>query len=58
MIRQLFASQMDALEQTIQQTVSILSRITNYTSIMLGPELYDNKLKHLQVIPLQSIGWL
>ncbi len=54
MIRQLFASQMDALEQTIQQTVSILSRITNYTSIMLGPELYDNKLKHLQVIPLHD----
>ncbi|PTX64843.1 heat-inducible transcription repressor HrcA [Melghirimyces profundicolus] len=53
-IRRLFTSQMDALEQTIQQTVSILSRITNYTSIMLGPELYDNKLKHLQVIPLND----
>ncbi|MFD1425645.1 heat-inducible transcriptional repressor [Kroppenstedtia sanguinis] len=53
-IRQLFASQMEALEQTIQQTVSILSRITNYTSIILGPELYDNKLKHLQVIPLHD----
>ncbi|OYD07649.1 heat-inducible transcriptional repressor HrcA [Paludifilum halophilum] len=51
-VRRLFASQMDALEQTIQQTVSILSRITNYTSILLGPELYDNKLKHLQVVPL------
>lgn len=54
MVRRLFASQMDALEQTIQQTVSILSRITNYTSIMLGPELYDNKLKHLQVISLHD----
>ncbi|SMO50535.1 heat-inducible transcriptional repressor HrcA [Melghirimyces algeriensis] len=54
MIHRLFSSHMDALEQTIQQTVSILSRITNYTSIMLGPELYDNKLKHLQVVPLND----
>ncbi|QKG84961.1 heat-inducible transcriptional repressor HrcA [Kroppenstedtia pulmonis] len=51
-VRRLFASQMDALEQTIQQTASILSQITNYTSILLGPELYENKLKHLQVVPL------
>jgi heat-inducible transcriptional repressor len=53
-IRRLFASQMDALEKTIEQTATILSRITNYTSIILGPELFDNKLKHLQVVPLNE----
>lgn len=53
-VRRLFASQMDALEQTIEQTASILSRMTNYTSIILGPELYDNKLKHLQVVPVNE----
>ncbi|MFC4076755.1 heat-inducible transcriptional repressor HrcA [Salinithrix halophila] len=53
-VRRLFTSQMDALELTIQQTVSILSKITNYTSIILGPEVYHNKLKHLQVIPLNE----
>ncbi|MDA8354301.1 MAG: heat-inducible transcriptional repressor HrcA [Firmicutes bacterium] len=54
MIRELFASQMNEVEQTIQETASILSRVTNYTSIMLGPELYDNKLKYLQVFPLND----
>ncbi|PTM59504.1 heat-inducible transcriptional repressor HrcA [Desmospora activa] len=53
-VRRLFASKMDALEQTIEQTASILSRMTNYTSIILGPELYDNKLKHLQVVPVNE----
>jgi heat-inducible transcriptional repressor len=51
-VRRLFASHMDALEQTIQQTASILSKLTNYTSIILGPEVFENRLKHLQVIPL------
>ncbi|SFS82475.1 heat-inducible transcriptional repressor HrcA [Marininema halotolerans] len=53
-VRELFTSQMDAVELTIQQTVSILSRLTNYTSIILGPEAIHNKLKHLQVIPLNE----
>ncbi|SDW15713.1 heat-inducible transcription repressor HrcA [Marininema mesophilum] len=53
-VRELFASQMDAVELTIQQTGSILSRLTNYTSIILGPEAIHNKLKHLQVIPLNE----
>ncbi|GGE14493.1 heat-inducible transcription repressor HrcA [Marinithermofilum abyssi] len=51
-VRRLFTSHMDALEQTIQQTAFILSKLTNYTSIILGPEVFENRLKHLQVIPL------
>jgi heat-inducible transcriptional repressor len=43
---------MDRVEQAIQHTTTILSQLTNYMTIILGPKISENKLKHLQVIPL------
>jgi len=51
-IKALFKEKFYEMEKVIQQTAIILSELTNYTSIILGPELYDTKLKHLQIIPL------
>ena len=53
-LRSLFALKMDELEQTIEQTATILSQITNYTTIILGPQVFGNRLKHLQVVPLSQ----
>lgn len=42
------------IEEVVQKTAEILSDLTNYTSIILGPEVYDAKLKQLQIIPLSD----
>ncbi|HLR61116.1 MAG TPA: heat-inducible transcriptional repressor HrcA [Lentibacillus sp.] len=41
-------------EQIVQSSAEILSRITNYTSIILGPEVFETKLKQLQIISLSE----
>jgi heat-inducible transcriptional repressor len=52
--KQFFATRVNELEKVVQQTATILSQLTNYTSIMLGPEMPKETLKHLQIIPLSE----
>ena len=42
------------LEKIAQMSAEVLSELTNYTSIILGPEMTETKLKQLQIIPLSS----
>lgn len=51
-IEGLFAERLVELEKMAKQSAKILSDFTNYTSIVLGPEVFDTKLKHIQLIPL------
>ncbi len=51
-IKSLFAQKIHEVEQVIEQSAQILSKLTSYTSIVLGPEIFDTTLKHLQIIPL------
>jgi heat-inducible transcriptional repressor len=53
-IRSFFAEKMNQLEQIIQHAAMILSNMTNYTSIVLGPETFTNTLKHFQLVPISS----
>ncbi|SHF67791.1 heat-inducible transcriptional repressor HrcA [Ornithinibacillus halophilus] len=39
-------------ETLVQKSAEILSDLTTYTSIILGPEIYETKLKQLQIVPL------
>ncbi|RDW21754.1 heat-inducible transcriptional repressor HrcA [Oceanobacillus chungangensis] len=39
-------------EQIVQMSAELLSELTNYTSIILGPELMETKLKQLQIVTL------
>ena len=41
-------------EQIIQMSAEVLSELTSYTSIILGPELFETKLKQLQIVPLST----
>ncbi|TCS94777.1 heat-inducible transcriptional repressor HrcA [Hazenella coriacea] len=47
-----YTLQMDRIEEVIQQTTSLLSNLTNYMTIILGPKISENRLKHLQIVPL------
>lgn len=39
-------------EQLIQMAAEVLSDLTNYTSIILGPEIFETNLKQIQIVPL------
>jgi len=47
-----FAEKLSALEQVVQHAGTILSNMTNYTSILLGPEVFHTSLRHFQLLPL------
>src|ERR1700730_9637872 len=49
-----FAEKISEVEQVVQQVATVLSGLTNYTSIVLGPEVFNTTLKHLQIIPLNE----
>jgi heat-inducible transcriptional repressor len=53
-LRQFITNKMIELEQVVQQAATILSQLTNYTSIVLGPETQGANLKHVQIIPLNE----
>ncbi|WP_158735050.1 heat-inducible transcriptional repressor HrcA [Alteribacillus sp. YIM 98480] len=53
-VRSLFAEKILEAEQVVKQSATILSDLTSYASIVLGPEVFESKLKHVQIIPLNA----
>ncbi|MCD1258487.1 heat-inducible transcriptional repressor HrcA [Paenibacillus athensensis] len=51
-VKLMFAERIQEMEDVIQHVASMLSGLTNYTSIVLGPEVFSTTLKHLQIVPL------
>lgn len=51
-LKMFFAEKLNADEQVIQHAGTILSHMTNYTSILLGPEVFHTTLRHFQLLPL------
>ncbi|MBN2983285.1 MULTISPECIES: heat-inducible transcriptional repressor HrcA [Cohnella] len=49
-----FAEKMNHWEGVINQAATIVSQLTNYTSIVLGPEMFSTTLKHFQLVPLND----
>ena len=54
MIKSFFADKLQEVEQVIRHVAHIMASLTNYTSIVLGPEVYQTTLKLLQVVPLNQ----
>ncbi|MEE3344101.1 MAG: heat-inducible transcriptional repressor HrcA [Bacilli bacterium] len=53
-LQTIFKNNSLALSDTIRKSIEIVSEITNYTSIVLGSSAKDNKLKKVEVIPLDE----
>ncbi|KYD11610.1 hypothetical protein B4102_1513 [Heyndrickxia sporothermodurans] len=53
-IHSIFAERIYELEKVVQKSAKILSELTNYTSILLGPRVKETKLKRLQIVPLNN----
>jgi len=54
MIHSIFAERIYEMENIAQRSAKILSELTNYTAILLGPAVKENKLKRLQIVPLNQ----
>lgn len=53
-IKDLYDKKTRHIEQVIFQTSKILSDITNYTAVVLGPKLNRISVKHIQLMPIDS----
>lgn len=53
-VKSIFAERIYELEKIVQKSAKILSEMTNYTSIVLGPAVKDHKLKKLQIVPINQ----
>ncbi|MGM9987910.1 MAG: heat-inducible transcriptional repressor HrcA [Bacillaceae bacterium] len=51
-LRTIFEQQLFEIEKVAKHSVNILSEMTNYTSILLGPKMDKHRLKSVQLIPL------
>ncbi|MDQ0205524.1 heat-inducible transcriptional repressor HrcA [Alkalicoccobacillus murimartini] len=53
-IHTVFSSQAQELEEMFRQSARILSEMTSYISIVLGPEMEDARLRSVQIVPLSQ----
>ncbi|WP_139490442.1 heat-inducible transcriptional repressor HrcA [Brevibacillus dissolubilis] len=53
-LKQVFADRIIHFEQVIEHTASILAQMTNYTAIAFGPEIFEHRLRSIQIIPLNE----
>jgi heat-inducible transcriptional repressor len=51
-IHSLFKKQMFEAEQLIKESANILSELTTYTTILLGPDVQKHRVKKFQIVPL------
>ncbi|MBN2604424.1 MAG: heat-inducible transcription repressor HrcA [Bacilli bacterium] len=51
-IDELFNNKEIAREEAIKQAMTLLSQITNYTTIALGPTAYGSRIKKIELVPL------
>ncbi|TVY00508.1 heat-inducible transcriptional repressor HrcA [Cohnella terricola] len=55
-LRTFFAEKMNRWEGIVEHAATILSQMTNYTSIVLGPEMFHTTLKHFQLVPINDVS--
>ncbi|MBP3038925.1 heat-inducible transcriptional repressor HrcA [Bacillaceae bacterium Marseille-Q3522] len=53
-LKSVFAERIVELEKIVQRSAKILSELTNYTSIILGPAVREHRLKKIQIVPLNK----
>lgn len=51
-LRDVFLEKMTETERIFHHTAVVLSQLTQYTSLVLGPRAYQENIRNLQVVPL------
>ncbi len=55
-LSQIFSDRRLSIDEAIRQSCDILSQMTNLTSVVLGPSSNEEKLKSIQLIPLNELS--
>jgi heat-inducible transcriptional repressor len=53
-VKSIFAERIYEMEIIVQKSAKILSELTNYTAIVLGPGVKEHKLRKIQIVPLSK----
>jgi len=53
-IHHVLSERMVELEKVIQNSALIVSELTKYTTLVLGPQVFETKLRQLQIVPLNK----
>ncbi|MFC0014880.1 MULTISPECIES: heat-inducible transcriptional repressor HrcA [Allobacillus] len=53
-INKYFSHKMIELERVMESSANILSELTQYMTLVLGPEIFETKLKQVQIVPLNQ----
>ncbi|MDI3481155.1 MAG: heat-inducible transcriptional repressor [Tepidanaerobacteraceae bacterium] len=53
-IKRLLKKRVRELEDLIEEAGKVISKLTSYTAIILGPQLESSRLKHVQIIRLEE----
>lgn len=51
-IQSVFTHRIGEMEELIRESANILSELTTYTAILLGPDVQHHKVKKFQIVPL------
>lgn len=54
LIRQSFGKEFHEINEIIQQSANILSNLTSYTALSLGPDVKERKLTGFRIVPLNN----
>jgi heat-inducible transcriptional repressor len=54
LVQSLFQNQIIEIEQIIHESANILSDLTSYTAILLGPNVVKHRMKRFQIVPLSA----
>ncbi|GAE33353.1 heat-inducible transcriptional repressor HrcA [Halalkalibacter akibai] len=53
-IQSIFSERIREVEEAIQHSARVLSNMTSYVSLVLGPEMFEATLRSIQIIPLSK----
>ncbi len=53
-VKKHFSSTIDEVEDIVRQTAWMISSMTNYTSMVLRPQMGEVKLRHVQLVPVSE----
>lgn len=53
-LRSIFSERMQEVEEVMRHSARVLSNMTNYISLVLGPEVFEATLKNIQIVPLNK----
>lgn len=53
-LKDFFANRIDEVEQVVREMSSVLSNLTKQTTIVLGPKMYTDRVRKIELIPLSN----